>query len=318
MKELVKVSAIHDSITIQDSHTPEKLISRFFEFLDVSEQSTRTYKYGIKQFMAYLHNENITMPTRETILAFKKALISKGLKPSTVALYLSSLRRFFSWSSSEGLYPNVAEGVKSPKQDSSYHKRDYLSGNQIHEMLQNAQSKRDYAMMLLIASCGLRTIEIIRANVEDIRTLGDATILFVQGKGRSEKNEFVKLSQPVIDALKEYLSERGNVKGKEPLFVSESHRNRGKRLTTRTVSGIAKQAMKRAGYDSSRLTAHSLRHSAATLALLSGQKLEDVQQFMRHSSIGVTMIYAHNVNRMKSLCELSVTAAIFGCERLSA
>ena len=95
MKELVKVSAIQDSITIQDSYTPEKLISRFFEFLDVSEQSTRTYKYGIKQFMAYLHNENISKPTRETIISYKKAMISKGLKPSTVALYLSSIRRFF-------------------------------------------------------------------------------------------------------------------------------------------------------------------------------------------------------------------------------
>ena len=317
MKELVKVSAIQDSITIQDSHTPEKLISRFFEFLDVSEQSTRTYKYGIKQFMAYLHNENITMPTRETILGYKKALISKGLKPSTIALYLSSLRRFFSWSSSEGLYPNIADCVKSPKQQNG-HKRDYLSGKQINEMLQNAQSKRDYAMMLLISTCGLRTIEVIRANIEDVRTLGDTTVLYVLGKGRSEKTEFVKLSQPVIDALKEYLSERGNVKGKEPLFVSESHRNAGKRLTTRTVSGVCKQAMKKAGYDSPRLTAHSLRHSAATLALLAGVELTDVSAFMRHSSIATTMIYVHSVSRLKSLCESSITAAIFGAERLSA
>ena len=216
------------------------------------------------------------------------------------------------------MYEDITLGIKSPKQQQAGHKRDYLSGNQINEMLQNAQSKRDYAMLLLISTCGLRTIEIVRANVEDIRTLGEATVLYVQGKGRSEKTEFVKLSQPVIDALKEYLSERGNVNQNEPLFVSESRRNRGKRLTTRTISGIAKQAMKRAGYDSSRLTAHSLRHSAATLALLAGVELTDISAFMRHSSIATTMIYVHSVSRLQSLCESSITSAIFGSERLSA
>ena len=173
-------------------------------------------------------------------------------------------------------------------------------------------------MISLIATCGLRTIEVIRANVEDIRTLGDATVLFVQGKGRGDKKEFVKLSEPVVKALQEYLTERGHVKPNEPLFVSESRRNAGKRLTTRTVSGICKQAMKKAGYDSPRLTAHSLRHSAATLALMAGVELTEVSAFMRHSSIGVTMVYAHNVNRLKSLCESAVTSAIFGCERKSA
>ena len=172
-------------------------------------------------------------------------------------------------------------------------------------------------MISLIATCGLRTIEIVRANVEDIRTLGDITVLYVQGKGRSDKKEFVKLSAPVVKAIRDYLLERGKVPGNAPLFASESRRNSGQRLTTCTVSGICKQAMKKAGYDTPRLTAHSLRHSAATLALLAGMELSDVQQFMRHSNIGVTMVYAHNVNRMKSLCEDSITSAIFG-ERLSA
>ena len=314
MKGLAKFQ--DSKIAIQESITPEKLISRFFEFLDVSEQSIRTYKHGISQFMRYLHNESIIRPTRETILGYKKALTERGLKPSTVALYLSSIRRFFSWCASERLYEDITLGVKSPKQQAG-HKRDYLSGAQIQAMLQETNSKRDYAMISLIATCGLRTIEIVRANVEDIRTLGDITVLYVQGKGRSDKKEFVKLSAPVVKAIRDYLLERGKVPGNAPLFASESRRNSGQRLTTCTVSGICKQAMKKAGYDSPRLTAHSLRHSAATLALLAGMELSDVQQFMRHSNIGVTMVYAHNVNRMKSLCEDSITSAIFG-ERLSA
>ena len=317
MKDIVKVSDISNTSSIQSSITPEHLISSFFSYLDCSEQTTRTYRYGIKQFMKYLAVENISRPTRETILAYKKELTGRGLKPATVALYLSSIRRLFSWAASEKLYEDITLGVKSPKQQAG-HKRDYLSGSQIQAMLKKTQSKRDYSMLLLITTCGLRTIEICRANVEDIRTLGDATVLYVQGKGRSDKTEFVKLSEPVVKVIREYLSSRGQVSGNEPLFVSESRRNKGHRLTTRTISGVCKKAMKEAGYDSPRLTAHSLRHSAATLALLSGIELEDVQQFMRHTSIATTMIYAHNVSRLKSLCESSVTAAIFGAERKSA
>lgn len=308
MKEIAILS---NSTAIQELTTPEKLINRFFEYLDVSAQSVQTYRKGIRQFMKYLHEEHISRPTRETVLAYKRKMTGKGLKPSTVALYLSAIRRFFAWCASEKLYEDITRGVKSPRQQPG-HKRDYLTGSQISAMLERTQSKRDYAMLALIATCGLRTIEIVRADIEDIRTLGDTTVLFICGKGRTDKTEFVKLSEPVAKALQEYLSERGSVKPNEPLFASESRRNAGQRLTTRTVSGICKRAMREAGFDTPRLTAHSLRHSAATIALQAGMCLEDVQQFMRHTSINVTMVYNHAVSRMKSQCEASITESIFG------
>lgn len=136
-------------------------------------------------------------------------------------------------------------------------------------------------------------------------------MLYVQGKGRSSKSEFVKLSQPVIQAITEYLNARGRVQDTDALFVSCSRRNRGGRLTTRTVSAVCKRAMVTAGYNSRRLTAHSLRHSAVTLALMAGASLQDVQAFARHTNMNTTLIYAHDVNRLKSQCENAVTAAIF-------
>jgi integrase len=66
-----------------------------------------------------------------------------------------------------------------------------------------------------------------------------------------------------------------------------------------------------AGYDSSRLTAHSLRHTAVTLSLLGGKSLQEVQQFARHTNIATTQIYAHNLDRAKNNCEEVVAKAIF-------
>lgn len=292
------------------------IVNRFTEFLDVSEITVKAYRSGIRQFMMYLNMQNVTMPTRESVVMFKKALVAEGRKPSTVALYLAAIRRFSAWLASEGLCADFAQGVKSPRMEKS-HKRDALTGTQIRSCIQginrtSLQGKRDYAAFLLMATCGLRTIEVVRASVGDLQEVQGQAVLFVHGKGRSDKSDFVKLSAPVLQALREYLSERGQVREDAPLFASCSRRNKGGRLTTRTVSAIAKQAMIHAGYNSRRLTAHSLRHSAATLAIDAGMPLQEVCEFMRHSDISVTMVYVHTRARLKSQCEDAVTASIFG------
>ena len=66
-----------------------------------------------------------------------------------------------------------------------------------------------------------------------------------------------------------------------------------------------------AGYDSNKLTAHSLRHTAVTLSLLAGRDLAEVQQFARHASISTTMIYNHAIDKAKNGCSEAITAAIF-------
>ena len=78
------------------------------------------------------------------------------------------------------------------------------------------------------------------------------------------------------------------------------------------ISLIIKKRLKAAGYDSDRLTAHSLRHTAATLNLLNGASLEETQQLLRHTSINTTMIYVHALERAENNSEARIAAAIFG------
>lgn len=293
----------------------DELASRFFDFLDISPASLKAYKTGVKTFLAFLHSEGISQPTRETILGFKKALTAK-YSPATTALYLTAVRRFFDWCSVEGLYSDITRGVKSPKLSHS-HKKDAFSAKEVRRVIKSVsreslQGLRDFALISLIASCGLRTIETVRADVGDFRRVAGQMVLYIQGKGHAEKDAFVKIAPPVEKALTDYLKARGKASDDEPLFASCSRRNHGKRLTTRTVSSVCKSAMIKAGFDSKRLTAHSLRHTAVTLALLQGNSIDDVKEFARHSSINTTMIYNHAVNRMNSNCENSVSQAIFG------
>lgn len=299
----------------QPKELTQTVIKSFIDFLDVNPLTVKSYKSGISYFMRYLQEKGIKLPNRDNIISFKKYLIDCGKSPATVALYLSALRRFFAWTNSENIYPDITIGIKTPRLDKG-HKRDYLSGNQIAEVLDTAdrnslEGKRNFAIMAVMSVCGLRCCEIVRADVQDIRNMGGVACLFVLGKGRNSKRDFVKLTAPVIEAVNDYLKARGPVKGNEPLFASCSRRNRGGRLTTRTISYICKNSMIQAGYNSSRLTAHSLRHSAITLALMAGLSLSETQSFARHSNIQTTMVYNHSVNRLKSACEEAITKSIF-------
>ena len=303
------------NIQLKQQDNLTDLADRFVEYLDVSDLSVKSYKSGVRKFLEFLHCNCVTNPTRDTVIMYKKELMSK-YSANTTALYLSSIRRFFSWCESEGLYANITNGIKSPK-ISHEHKRDAFSAVELKGIIagierNSLEGKRNYALFTLIATCGLRTIEAVRANVGDIHRVAGVAVLSVQGKGRADKDAFVKLTAHVEQAIRAYLKARGKVSDDEPLFASCSRRNKGHRLTTVTVSQVCKRAMVSAGFDSHRLTAHSLRHSAVTICLLQGMSLQDVQAFARHSSVNTTMIYAHNVNRMKSKCEKTIASAIFG------
>ena len=291
------------------------LYSRYIAYLDASPKTVETYTQALRQLFSYLSLNGITQPGREDLLAFRDDLKASGHKPTTVQNYITATRLFFQWTAQEGLYPNIAEHLKGAKLDRE-HKKDYLTSAQVKEILSTVdradlQGLRDYAILTLMITGGLRTIEVARADIGDLRTAGNSTVLFVQGKGHEEKTDFVKIGAQVEKAIRAYLKARGQAGDEEPLFTSLSHNSKGQRLTTRSISGMVKSRMKAAGYDSARLTAHSLRHTAVTLSLLAGKDITEVQQFARHANLATTMIYNHALDKAKNTCGEAVAAAIF-------
>ena len=291
------------------------LYLRFVAYIDAAPATVTTYTKAVRRFMEYIQENGITHPQREDLIAWRDGLQASGHKPTTIQAYITAARLFFQWLEQEGLYPNIADRVKGAKITRG-HKKDYLTSNQTRDVLGSIdrgslQGLRDYAIFSLCVTGGLRTIEVSRANIEDLGTAGNAAALYVQGKGQTEKTDFVKLARPVERAILDYLQARGEKDPKAPLFASTSNNSTGGRLSTRSISAIIKGAMQRAGYDSDRLTAHSLRHTAATLNLLNGGSLQETQQLLRHSSINTTTIYAHNLERAASQSEERIAKAIF-------
>ena len=107
-----------------------------------------------------------------------------------------------------------------------------MTPGQTTDLLEHLQTtnKRDYAIINLIVRTGLRTIEVHRANVEDIKMRGSQRILEIQGKGHNDKNNFVMLTPKAYKPIEDYLNARGVKDNTEPLFTSKSNRTRSERI----------------------------------------------------------------------------------------
>lgn len=310
-----KLSIHRTNYLIEQNSLTQDLFSRWIAFIDASPKTIETYTKGIKYFGEYLSSCGIRQPTRETVIAYRDEL-KKNHKPTTVQSYLEAVKLFFQWTEQERLYPNIAAHIKGAKLDLEY-KRDYLTTKQVSKLLDAIDTStlkglRDYAVLSLMVTTGLRTISIVRADIGDIRTAGDSVALYYQGKGHEEKADYVKIAEPVEDAIRKYLVLRGETDSSAPLFSSISNRNSGGRMTTRSISRVAKNHLIEIDLKSDRLTAHSLRHTAATLNLLNGGTVEETKQLLGHANINTTLIYSHALERAKNDSENRIAKAIFG------
>ena len=273
----------------------EEAIELFVSECDIRENSRNVYRRGLLYFFKWVEKTGRTISklTRADIITFKDSLLNTHSNLS-VASYLVALRRFYEWAEGNKLYPNIAKGIKSPKRKNAYLK-EHLRENQIADLLAHFEGNtRDYAIVNLLLRTGLRCIEVVRANVEDITFKGGQRILKIWGKGRDEKDAFVVLTDKAYAPIKAYLDTRGTTTFKEPLFISTSNRNLKGRLTTRSISKICKEGFRAIGIDGKEYTAHSLRHTTAVLLLKHGT-LSDVQSVLRHASPVTSQIYTKSV-----------------------
>ena len=281
----------------------ETLIDTFLSAKDLRKSSELAYRGSFAQFAQYLILKKITMPTEKDIKEFKQHLIDRKLSTFTVIAHLSSIKSLFSFLANRNLYPDIAKDIKAPKKPKEF-MRDALTKAQAQKLLQSSLGdeltlKRDHAILSTLLRCGLRSIEIVRADVGDLRKCTGTPVLWVHGKGRDSKDEYVVLTTEALRAIRSYLSLRGILNENEPLFASHGNRNNNGRLTTRSIRRMVKERLKSIDLNEKELTCHSLRHTFATLALANNAPLLAVQKAMRHSNINTTTIYTHMVTDCK-------------------
>lgn len=291
------------------------LVATFVASQDVKQSSRDLYNRTLSQFFKWVEETGRQLPnlSRVDILDYKDHLSQEGLSALTIGSYIVAVRKFYEWAEANKLYPNIARNIKTPRRVQSF-KKQHLSDTKSAELLSYFEEKslRDYCIVNLILRTGLRTIEVVRLNIEDITYKQERRILKVWGKGHSEKDSFVILSDKAYLPIANYLATRKGAKAGEPLFVSNSRQNRGERLTTRTISHLCKEGLQAVGMDGKEFTAHSLRHTTAVAILKHGGSITDVQSVLRHTSPVTSQIYVESVKeelRLQQAPELMLDEA---------
>ena len=148
-----------------------------------------------------------------------------------------------------------------------------------------ATGRRDFAILMLLVRLGMRAGEVVGMELNDIDwRSGEVAV-----RGKGDRQERLPLPSDVGEAIVGYLR-RGRPPTAQGRTVFVRRRAPHQKLTSTAVTNIVREAGKRACVGT--LSAHRLRHTAATQMLRAGAPLEEIGQVLRHRSSLSTAIYA--------------------------
>lgn len=279
---------------METTKTINELVNEFVNYQDVTEGTRANYKTTLQIFVNWMVKSGIDVgnPTRPDIIRYKKHLTEIGRTPTTINSYLISVRRFYEYCEHLGYYENIAAGIRSPRQGQTFIKG-YLKPKQVQHLLEQPDrtthiGKRDYAILMLMCYTGCRCCEVSRLTLSDIYTEDGNAFAQLLRKGKDTKQDVVLL--PVVfNAIEDYIADVHTTSTK--LFANLQHHN-GKGITSKMVGVLVSKYLKKAGlYKRTKVTAHSLRHSAAITALRNGIDIERVSKLLGHADTKTTHIY---------------------------
>ena len=234
-------------------------------------------------FLSYLTTERVKNP--------ESALPERGISTSSRSRKLSAIKSFYKYLTvrTKQLQENPVADLEYPKLRKSLPK--YLTMEQSAALLKavsGPNEKRDYAILMLFLNCGIRRSELVGLNLTDVYE----DRIRVVGKGNKER--FVYFGTPCRKAIDAYLPERNKkiLTDNRALFGSRDNN----RISVTAVHRMVKKYLLMAGLDANELSAHKLRHTAATMMLSGCVDVKTVQEVLGHENLNTTQIYTHIEN----------------------
>ena len=268
-----------------------------------------TYERTLREFMRWLHNEKNFQFTQKDIERYKKYLFKqKKLTHTSIVMYLTSVRKFCEYLISRGeLKENPARRVRGGTPPMK-HTRRSLQPEDINKFLfvidrSNEIGSRDFSMAKLMIGNGLSEVELVRANIEDLKISRRKIEFVVQGKGMKQKSSQIIIAKDVSDALRSYLVFRSKAKPSDPLFMSAGNRTRGSRMTSRGIRERINYYLTFAGIkngESRKITALSLRQTAIRMMMEKGATIKQIQDSFRIKKDSTVELYIHELEQRKN------------------
>lgn len=258
----------------------------------LTNQTIQDYKDDFAQFLKYYPSKvDLDDLTSSDLNEFSYDQAINGKSSATITRRIATIKNFFLFLESENLKSDLLNTeISLPNKEKKL--PEVLSEEEVIELLKTPDKhtdlgKRDYALLEVLYSCGLRVSEAEKLQLNQINT--QEKIIKVVGKGKKER--IIPIRDEALNAIKDYIynvrSEK-RIVDKNYVFLNRS----GKKLTRQVIYSLVVKYAKYAGIEK-KIHPHTLRHSFATHLLDNGADLRVVQELLGHTNIGTTQLYTH-------------------------
>lgn len=277
-----------------------------------SDKTVKSYKDTFNLLRKYFDSElgikfiniNFDNCNKENIYSFLLYLRDeKSNSASTINLRLSTIKSFFKYCGEEEieLYKHYTK-IKTIHnfKGSKKNKVEYLISQQLKLLFEAPDiglkiGRRDRFLMILMYETGMRLNEILSLKLENIISSGEDVEIKIFGKGA--KYRTVPLLKPAIKHLNVYLKEFHPLNNQSDYLFYVNHSGRRDKLSPGTVDAFLKKYAHKINEENDdfpiNLHAHMLRHSVAMSMYKNGIPISYVKDFLGHSDISTTSIYAY-------------------------
>ncbi len=256
-----------------------------------SRKTLAIYEDAFKSFDRFVGNTGIAITEIKaaTIRAYLAHLMDRGLRNTTLSIHLKELKAFFNWLYHEGVVAtNPVEHIKPIRTPKSF--PFILSEDQVVALLKAPNRSawhgfRDYTMLLCFVDVGLRLSELISLRLQDVSL--PQRSLKLHGKGAKDRICF--MGARLSKAMRKWIEWRGYKPYSEEVFITRS----GDKLKPRWVQQIVSRLGVKTGIKGTRVSPHTLRHTAATLAVRNGLDVFSLQRLFGWEKVDTAMRYVH-------------------------
>lgn len=251
-----------------------------------SDSTIQNYTKYINMALDYIGKSESDI-TYMDLVAWKNTFTN--LKPNSQNIRISAIKSYFTFLKKSSIITmNPAENLEKQKvRDCDVKQKPYIEPHYLRDMVNNARTIRDKAIILLFATTGLRVGELTSITIDQYQNMSgyEGRELKIVGKGN--KTRYVYINDEVKEAIDAYLNCRPNSKYNN-LFLSFQ----GGPIHSNNLSQTLKVVAKNAGYPMWQdICNHALRSAFATTKAEQGTPLTTIQASMGHAKLETTLIY---------------------------
>lgn len=278
---------------------PDKF-TEWLNRLGYAETTTESYKQRLESFLLWLktqhiqHLDEIKQPHFEQFKTYLEQRTnfnkkSGGLSLSYIQSHINTVKLFSRYLQLTEGKPILTTEIKVNGQKTS--QTIVLTKPEIKKLYEATDNSpggyRDRAILAIFYACGLRSGEGLRLEPGHIHY--GKGLLYV-APGKNNRSRFVPMNETTMQHLKEYEQySRSLITTTDKAFFLST---RGNAITAGYINNRIKYLADQSGI-TKRVYVHLLRHSIATHLLQEGMELEVISQFLGHTTLEATQIYAH-------------------------